>query len=136
MLLAGRGQGANQAMKDAGVLKIRLFDLAQQHKRILPTDAEVLTFSQSFDDEMYKRAFRECRICTESQDEKLSRPFTVHAILPAWVKASKEAFDVDTSRLQTWLLIRAACLGLTGWGLVTSLLENLHLRREEAQVAF
>lgn len=51
---AGRGQGANQAMKDGGELAKAL--LATDLRGA--SDQAVLDFSTAFDDTMYKRAFR------------------------------------------------------------------------------
>lgn len=55
--LAGRGQGANQAMKDGGELAKAL--LARDMRGV--TDSAMLEFSTAFDDAMFKRAFRKYR---------------------------------------------------------------------------
>lgn len=52
--LAGRGQGANQAMKDGGELAKAL--LATDLRGA--SDERMLKFSTDFDAAMYKRAFR------------------------------------------------------------------------------
>ena len=51
---AGRGQGANQAMKDGAELAKAL--LARDMRG--SSDAEMLQFANAFDDSMFKRAFR------------------------------------------------------------------------------
>lgn len=58
-LIAGRGQGANQALKDASVLAKYMLEFDSSSPT---TDDRISLMAESFDKEMYKRAFG--KICS------------------------------------------------------------------------
>lgn len=101
-MTAGRGQGANQAMRDAGVLqnilKTRLKSVSS-----VGNDREIMSIAAEFDEEMYKRAF-------------------------AWVKSSSQATQLNLSdwRHRVGLSVLFTVLSIVGFGI--SLLEFLRLR--------
>ena len=103
---AGRGQGANQAMKDAAELSRRLLGATCFGRDATATDGDIWAIASAFDEEMYKRAF-------------------------AWVKSSETAGEMNVSTWSGYLTVKVVTNAVWAASLALSVLEKFGLYRFE-----